>query len=154
MPFLKQLLKEKRNTKKLSTQNQKFGDLQTAISPAPTQKATSSSSGQLPSKSLEQSSVDNTAKVDSSSPKEVEVDGKKKNVFRKEAEAYANELDEDDEIVDGLDLPDDMPEEIALSEALNEAREEVNTSGAKKSALQRLHVRLHVHFSHLFVHLV
>ena len=109
--------------------NQKFGDLRTAISPAPTQKATSSSSGQLPSQSLEQSSVDSTAKVDSSSPKEVEVDGKEKNVFRKEAEAYANELDEDDEIVDGLDLPDDMPEEIALSEALDEAREEIDRDG-------------------------
>ena len=105
---------------------QKSGDLSgTAISPAATQKATSS--GHSLSKSSE--SKDSPAyrtNVDRS-PKEVDVDGKETIRYRKEAEAYANMAeDENDEEIDGLELPDDMPVEIALDEALDEATEEVH----------------------------
>ena len=113
---------------------QKSGDLsRTAISPVFSPKKATSSGHQ--SKSSEHSLVDSSADVVSSSPKEVDVDGKEKNVFRIEAEVYANELDGNDELVDGLDLPDDMPEQIALDEALDDALEEANRDGIVEPVL-------------------
>jgi len=115
---------------------QKSGDPSgTAISPTATQKATSS--GHSLSKSSE--SKDSPAyrtNVDRS-PKEVDVDGKETIRYRKEAEpAYANMAeDENDEEIDGLELPDDMPVEIALDEALDEATEEVHRDGVVEPVL-------------------
>jgi len=111
--------------------SQKSGDLsRTAISPETlAKKATSPiESSTKPSKIT----LVGSSNIDRSSPTEVDVDGKEKSVYRKEAEVYTNIARDDgidEEGFDDLDLPDDMPVEIALDEALDEATEEANREG-------------------------